>query len=188
MSTTVAVVVVVVAIIAVLIAGIAIHNRLVQRRNQVRNAWSQIDVQLKRRHDLVPNLVAIVKGYATHEQDIMASVVAARERAISAGSDVSRVNAAEQDLSGALRSLFSVAEAYPDLKASQNFALLQEELSSTENRLAFARQHYNDAVMEYNSARESFPAAVIAAPLGFTHADQLRLLDPAQRLPPAVEM
>jgi len=177
---------VVVAMLLVLLA-IVTYNRLTRRRNEVRNAWSQIDVQLHRRHELIPNLVATVRGYAGHERAAVAAVVRARERALSSATDVPSRAAAENQLTSALRSLFAVVEAYPDLKATQNFASLQEEVASTENRIAFARQHYNDATMEYNTARDSLPAILVADALGFGRADHLLLDDPAAQEAPAID-
>ncbi|HUG13669.1 MAG TPA: LemA family protein [Thermomicrobiales bacterium] len=145
------------------------YNRLVGRRNQVRNAWGQIDVQLTRRHDLIPNLVNAVKGYLEHERGVLERVTEARAAAIAAGGDVERRAEAENQVTQALRSVFAVAEGYPQLRASENMLSLQEELSSTENRIAFARQHYNDSVMEYNTSRETFPAVLVAGALGFRH-------------------
>lgn len=165
----------------------ASYNGLIARRNRVRNAWSQIDVQLKRRHDLIPNLVNAVKRYLQHERQVIEQVTLARQQAIAAGADVAGRADAENMLTRAVRSLFAVAEAYPDLKANQNMLALQEELGSTENRIAFARQHYNDAVLEYNTARESFPTSVMAGPLGFGSEQLFELEDPAERAVPAVQ-
>ncbi len=167
-----------VIILAVAIFMIVVYNGLVGKRNQVRNAWGQIDVQLNRRHDLIPNLVNAVKGYMAHEQGILERVTQARSQAISAGANVQQRAEAENQLSGAIRSLFAVAENYPQLRASENMLALQEELSSTENRIAFSRQHYNDSVMEYNTARETIPAVFVAGMLGFTH-EPLFTLDAA---------
>jgi len=147
---------------------IIIYNGLIGKRNQVRNAWGQIDVQLNRRHDLIPNLVNAVRGYMEHERGLLERIAEARTRAIAAGGNVQQRAEAENQLTGALRSLFAVAENYPQLRASENMLALQEELSSTENRIAFARQHYNDSVMEYNTARETVPAVFFAGMLGFS--------------------
>ena len=154
-------------ILAIAIVLIVVYNGLVGKRNQVRNAWGQIDVQLTRRHDLIPNLVNAVKGYMAHEEGILDRVTQARSQAIAAGANVQQRAEAENQLTGALRSLFAVAENYPQLRASENMLALQEELSSTENRIAFARQHYNDSVMTYNTARETVPAVFVAGMLGF---------------------
>jgi len=145
---------------------ISLYNGLVRMRNAVRNAWSQIDVQLKRRHDLIPNLVEVVKDYMSYEQETLAKVIEARGKAMGA-SGTAAISAAEGELTGALKSLFAVMEAYPDLKASQNVASLQEELTSTENKIAFARQYYNDSVMRLNNACEMFPSSIIAGMTGF---------------------
>lgn len=148
-------------------AVIALYNRLVVLRNRVDNAWSQIDVQLRRRYDLIPNLVETVKGYATHESATFEKVTQARNMAVNAGT-VAEQGQAENMLTGALKSLFAVAEAYPDLKANQNFMMLQEELSGTESKIAYARQFYNDSVMSLNTAIQSFPANLLAGMFGFT--------------------
>lgn len=142
-------------------------NRLVFWRNQVKNAWSQIDVQLKRRYDLIPNLVETVKGYAKHEREVLENVTKARNMAMQATSPKAAAEA-ENMLSGALKSLFAVSEAYPDLKANQNFLALQEELSSTENKVSFARQFYNDTTAKYNIMIQSFPRNLIAGTFRFT--------------------
>lgn len=167
-----------VVLLVVAIFLIMVYNGLVGKRNQVRNAWGQIDVQLNRRHDLIPNLVAAVKGYMAHEQGILERVTEARSQAIAAGANVTQRAEAENQLTGAIRSLFAVAENYPQLRASENMLALQEELSSTENRIAFARQHYNDSVMEYNTARETVPAVFVAGMLGFVQ-EPLFTLDAA---------
>jgi LemA protein len=155
----------------VVLAGlfvIVLYNRLVGIRNQVENAWKQIDVQLKRRHDLIPNLVEVVKDYMSYEQETLQQVIAARNAAVKAGAGTpSEAIAAEGVLSGALGRLFAVVEAYPDLKANQNVARLMEELSGTENKIAFARQFYNDSVNSLNDAVQSFPSNIIANSFGF---------------------
>lgn len=153
----------------VLVFVLATFNRLVAMRNGVRNGWSDIDVQLTRRHDLVPNLVASVKGYMDHERQTLEAVTEARSQAISAsGAAIPVRAAAEMALGGAVQNLFGVAERYPALKASQNFLLLQEQLTSTENRIAFARQHYNEVVRRYNTAIAEFPGSLIAGAFGFS--------------------
>jgi LemA protein len=164
---------------------IVVYNRLVAKRNRVRNGWSQIDVQLKRRHDLIPNLVNAVQGYLQHERAIVDGVSRARQEAVAAGSVAERAKA-ETTVSQTLRSLFAVAEAYPALRASENMRALQEELSSTENRVGFARQFYNDAVLEYNTARESVPGILVARPLGFVPAELFELGDQTERSTPQV--
>lgn len=167
--------------------GIGTYNGLVTKRNRARNAWSQIDVQLKRRHDLIPNLVNAVRGYMRHEQSIFDNIAHARQQAIMAGNDVGQRAQAENMLTQAVRSLFAVAENYPNLKADRNMLALQEELSSTENRVAYARQFYNDAVMEYNTAREVFPAALFANMLGFAPETLFTLDNPMERVVPLVQ-
>ncbi|MFQ5670935.1 MAG: LemA family protein [Acidobacteriota bacterium] len=168
---------------AIWVAGL--YNGLVRLKNQARNAWAQIDVQLKRRHDLVPNLVETVKGYAAHEKDTLENVTRARSRAVQAGSVDARAQA-EQELSGALGRLMLVVEQYPDLKANQNFLGLQEELTSTENKIGFARQHYNDSVMLYNTRIQSFPANIIAGTFHFTEETLFELHDQSAREVPKV--
>lgn len=147
---------------------IGLYNGLIKIRNAVRNAWAQIDVQLKRRHDLIPNLVEVVKDYMSYEQETLTKVIQARGAAIGA-QGTAAVAAAENQLTGALKSLFAVMEAYPDLKANQNVMTLQEELTGTENKIAFARQYFNDSVMRLNNAIEVFPSNIIAGMLGFKH-------------------
>ena len=155
-------------------AIIALYNRLVVLRNRVDNSWSQIDVQLRRRYDLIPNLVETVKGYATHESETFEKVTQARNMAVDAGS-VAEQGQAENMLTGALKSLFAVAEAYPELKANTNFLKLQEELSGTEGKIAYARQFYNDSVMSYNTAIQSFPANLLAGMFGFTEREYFEI-------------
>jgi LemA protein len=160
-------VIVVVAVVALFLWSA--FNGLVRSRNQVDNAWSQIDVQLKRRHDLIPNLVESVKGYMQFEQDTLTKVTNARAAAVAAGAQGPAAQAqAENTLTSTLRSLFAVVENYPDLKANQNVVALQEELTTTENKISFARQFYNDSVMTYNTKIQSFPANTIAGMFNFT--------------------
>jgi LemA protein len=161
------------------------YNRLITLRNNVRNAWAQIDVQLKRRHDLVPNLVETVKGYAAHEKETLENVTRARSQAVSAHG-VGQQAQAEQGLSTALGRLMLVVEQYPDLKANQNFLALQEELTSTENKIGFSRQSYNDMVMFYNTATEKVPTNIIAGMFQFEREEFFELEDKAQREAPKV--
>ena len=156
-------------VLVLLLAVIFVYNSLVRSRNRVDNSWSQIDVQLKRRYDLIPNLVETVKGYAAHERGTLEAVTNARANAIDAqrSGNVANQAQAENVLSGALKSLFAVAEAYPDLKANQNFLQLQEELTSTEDRIAYARQFYNDSVLNYNNAIQVFPKNILAGMFNF---------------------
>ena len=160
---------VIVIVVLVVLIGLFFwlgYNGLVKRRNQVDNAWSQIDVQLKRRHDLIPNLVETVKGYAAHERGTFEAVTQARANAINAQSPAEQAQA-ENVLSGALKSLFAVAEAYPDLKANQNFLNLQEELTATEDRIAYSRQFFNDSVLSYNNSIQTFPRNLLAGMFNF---------------------
>jgi len=162
------------------------YNRLIRRRNQVKNAWAQIDVQLKRRHDLIPNLVETAKGYMRHERETMEAVTKARNLAQQARTP-GEASSAEQGLSNALGQFFVVVEQYPDLKANQNFLSLQEELASTENRIGFARQYYNDEVMGYNVAIQSVPTNIVAGMFNFTKEELFELTVEAEREAPKVE-
>ncbi len=166
-------------IIVVAIALVAMYNRLVTLRNRIDNAWSQIDVQLKRRYDLIPNLVETVKGYAAHEKQLFENVTKARASAINAQS-VGEQAQAENMLSQTLKSLFAVAENYPDLKANQNFMMLQEELSGTESKIAYARQFYNDSVMTYNTAIQRFPTNLMAGVFGFSAREYFEIEEGAR--------
>jgi LemA protein len=169
MTVTVILVIVFGLIATVVVVGlilVGLYNRLVRLRQLVRNAWSQIDVQLKRRHDLIPNLVNTVKGYAAHEKGTLDAVISARARATSATIPADRIKA-EGELSGALARLLAVSEAYPNLKANENFLALQKELTGTEDRVAFSRQSYNEAVTQMNTAVQTFPTVLIAGMLGF---------------------
>src|SRR5437868_609483 len=158
----------------VLGAVISMYNGLVNRRIETENAWSQIDVQLKRRYDLVPNLVETVKGYAGHERETLEKVIQARNMAVNATGRAEVVQA-ENMLTGALKSLFAVSEAYPDLKANRNFLDLQEELKATENRIGFARQFYNDVVGQYNESLQRFPSNVVGNMFGFRQVEFFNL-------------
>ena len=161
------VIIVILAVVAIMVA--LLYNGLVRRRNQVDNAWSQIDVQLKRRHDLIPNLVEAVKDYMSYEQETLTKVTDARAAAVSAGSQGPEAQArAENALTQSLRSLFAVAENYPDLKANQNVLSLQEELTTTENKISFARQFYNDSVMTFNMMIQQFPSNLLAGMFNFS--------------------
>jgi LemA protein len=157
-------------IILLVIAFIAIYNRLVVKRARVDNGWAQIDVQLKRRYDLIPNLVETVKGYATHEKEVLTKVTEMRSRAMGATSpkDVAEAN---NMLTDTLKSLFAVVENYPQLKANENFLKLQEELTATENKIAFARQFYNDVVMDFNATIQKFPQTIVAALFNFKNRE-----------------
>ncbi len=162
-----ALVIVIIIAVAVALYLVFAYNGLVRLRNRVLNAWAQIDVQLKRRHDLIPNLVETVKGYMKYEQETLDKVIKARAAAMSAHG-VAASAQAENQLSSTLKSLFALVENYPELKANQNMLHLQEELTTTENRIAFARQHYNDSVMTYNTAIETFPRNLVAGMFGFS--------------------
>jgi len=162
-----ALIVVLVIVVVLIIAIIGLYNNLVKLRNMVDNAWAQIDVQLQRRLDLIPNLVETVKGYASHEKSTLNDVIEARSAVISAATPQDKMKA-DNVLEGTLKSLFAVAEAYPDLKANQNFQQLQSELSNTEDKISYMRQSYNDTVMKYNTGIQTFPAVLIAGIMGFT--------------------
>jgi len=184
-------------IVLIAIFFISIYNRLVSGRNAYKNAFAQIDVQLTRRHDLIPNLVETAKGYMKHERETLEAVITARNAAVSGlkmaaanpgdPNAVQQLSGAENALSGALGRLFALAEAYPDLKANQNMMQLSEELTSTENKVAFARQAFNDAVMSYNNTREVFPNSIVAGSFGFAPAELLQIESPEKRAVPVVK-
>jgi LemA protein len=175
-------VVVLVLVILALFVGVT-YNSLIRRRNEVDNAWSQIDVQLKRRLDLIPNLVETVKGYAAHEKTALEAVIAARNTGMAASSDPHAQASADNAMTGALRQLFALSEGYPDLKANQGFVSLQEELANTESRIAYARQFYGDAVSTYNTAIQKFPNVVFAGMLGFSAREFFEAEDAARVVP-----
>ena len=183
---TLGLVLVAAAVAALLLAAVA-YNRLVSLRVRTENGWSSIDVQLKRRYDLIPNLVATVKAYAKHERETFEAIVEARQAAMEA-SGVRAQADAENRIGDGLSRLLAVAEAYPELKANENFARLQEELSSTENKIAFARQHYNDTVLQYNTAIQSFPANLLAGSLGFGPREFFEIEVSAERATPVVSL
>jgi len=174
-------------VVLLLFIFIGIYNSLVRLRNQVSNSWSQIDVQLKRRHDLIPNLMETVKGYMKHERETMEAVTNARNLAQGAiGKGVGAQSKAEAELSGALGRLLAVVENYPDLKANQNFLALQEELTSTENKISFSRQFYNDSVLGYNNKTQMFPSNVVANVTGFKAGEFFEVEVAAEREAPKV--
>lgn len=184
-------------VIVVAIFGVSVYNGLVRARNAYKNAFAQIDVQLKRRHDLIPNLVETAKAYLKHERETLEAVTKARTSAMTAQAAAAanpgdpeamrNLGGAENVLTQALGRLFAVAEAYPDLKANQNMMQLSEELTSTENRVAFARQAYNDSVMTYNNKREVFPSSIVAGMFHFAPAALLEIEEPGQREAPKVQ-
>jgi LemA protein len=185
-----------VVVVLLILYGIGTFNTLVAMRNRYKNAFSQIDVQLKRRYDLIPNLVETAKGYMRHERETLEAVINARNSAVTASqraavspgdsAAMGGLNLAESQLSGALGRLFALAEAYPDLKANQNMLALQEELTSTENKVAFARQAFNDAVTSYNTGIEKFPSSLIAGMTGFAPAQLFETESPKEREAPRV--
>ena len=173
-------------VLLLVVLGVLFYNNLVRLRNRVDNSWAQIEVQLKRRWDLIPNLIETVKGYAAHERETFEAVTAARTQAQQAQTPAETAQA-EGILGQALGRLFAVAEAYPELQADENFRQLQTELAETENRIATSRQVYNDTVLTYNNAIQTFPGAVLAGPLGFTAREFFDVEDEAQREPPRVD-
>ncbi|MFH1969433.1 MAG: LemA family protein [Verrucomicrobiota bacterium] len=193
---SIAVIIILAVVVIVLLYAVGIYNRLISLRNRFKNAFAQIDVQLKRRYDLIPNLVETAKGYIKHERGTLEAVTAARNQASTAVQKaaanpadavaIQGLMGAEATLTGALGRLFAVVEAYPDLKANQTMAQLMEELTSTENKVSFARQAYNDVVMSYNIARETFPAVVVANLFGFTLAQLFEITAAQEREAPKV--
>lgn len=189
--------VLVVAALAVIMYAVGVYNGLVTLRNRFKNAFAQIDVQLKRRYDLIPNLVEVAKGYLKHESETLEAVVAARGAAVSAGqkaaadpSDPAAMKAlsgAESQLAGAMSRLMVVVESYPNLKANETMMQLSEEMTSTENKVSFARQAYNDSVMQYNTTREQFPAVILAGAMGFQAAELFEITNVAERDAPKVK-
>ncbi len=170
----------------VAVAAIGIYNGLITLRNRSDNAWAQVDVQLRRRYDLIPNLVETVKGYAAHEKETFQKVTEARAQAINAGT-VAEQGKAENMLTGALKSLFAVVESYPDLKANQNFLMLQEELAGTEGKIAYARQFYNDIVMKFNTKQQVFPSSIIASMFNFKGKEYFEIEEAEAKEPVKVE-
>jgi LemA protein len=176
--------IVIILVIAIVIAGVLIYNGLVQRRLRIDEAFAQIEVQLKRRWDLIPNLVNAVRGYMNYEQSVLENVTAARANAVAAGAQGPAAQAsAENALTGTIRSLFAVVENYPDLKANQNVLELQEQLTTTENQIGFARQHYNATVLDYNTGIATFPNVLIAGPMGFRPEQFFDAEPEAQQVP-----
>lgn len=197
MGIAIGVIIAVVVVLLVLVfAVIGMYNTLVTSRNRYRNAFSQIDVQLKRRNDLIPNLVETAKGYLKHERETLEAVVQARNLNVAAAEQAAKtpgeraamasLNSAEGQLTSALGRLLAVVESYPDLKANQNMMALQEELTSTENKVAFARQAYNDSATSYNNARETFPSVIIASMFNFQEANLFQVEEPKEREAPKV--
>jgi LemA protein len=178
---TLIIILVVVAVLVLFVIGG--YNGLVRARNQIDNSWSQIDVQLKRRLDLIPNLIETVKGYASHERETLEAVVAARQATLAAPDTPAAQAQADNLLSGALRQLFALSEAYPDLKANQNFLALQEELTATEGRIAYARQFYNDSVLSYDNRRQAFPTVIVANLFNFESREYFEAEEQARDVP-----
>lgn len=186
----------VVIVAALMLFVVSMYNRLVSQRNRFKNAFAQIDVQLKRRYDLIPNIVETAKAYMSHERETLEAVIAARNSAAQAEQRVAgdptdvaamqQLSGAERGLAGAMTRFFALSEAYPDLKADANMRQLSEELTSTENRIAFARQSYNDSVTSYNTARETFPSSLLASSFNFEEAPLLVIENEAERVAPRV--
>ena len=174
-------------VVAFALFVVGLYNGLVRGRNEVKNAWSSIDVQLKRRHDLIPNLIEAVRGYAAHERGTLDAVVKARQQAMSFSGTVEERAKVENVLTQSLRSLFALAEAYPDLKANQNFLSLQEELANTENKIGFSRQYYNDAAMRYKNRVEMFPSNIVAGVFNFRAEPFFQLEEAGDRAVPQVK-
>jgi len=172
-----------VIVVALAIFLVAAYNGLIRRRNQIENGWSQIDVQLKRRLDLIPNLVETVKGYAAHERETLEAVIQARNAAMQAPNNPQAQAHADNQLTGALKSIFALGEAYPDLKANQNFLQLQEELTATEGRVAYARQFYNDSVLDYNNKLQQVPTMYFARALKFERREYFEADEAARTAP-----
>ncbi|MEF9875540.1 MAG: LemA family protein [Gordonibacter sp.] len=178
----IALIIVLVVVVVLVVAAIALYNNLVKLRNMVDNAWAQIDVQLQRRIDLIPNLVETVKGYAAHESGTLEAVTQARTAVMNASTPQDKM-AADNILTGTLKSLFAVSEAYPDLKASTNFQQLQTELANTEDKISYMRQSYNDMVMKFNTAIQTFPAVLFAGMMGFTQRESFDAVAGAETAP-----
>ncbi len=178
------IVLIIIAVFIFIVVGI--YNALITLRNRADNAWAQVDVQLRRRYDLIPNLVETVKGYAKHEREVFEKVTEARSKAINAGT-VKEQGEAENMLTGALKSLFAVVENYPDLKANQNFLMLQEELAGTEGKIAYARQFYNDTIMKFNMKQQVFPSNIIANMFNFKEKEYFEIEEAEAREPVKVE-
>ncbi len=184
MDGTIILIIVIAIVVIVALFLVGMYNGLVTRRNRIDEAFGQIDVQLKRRHDLIPNLVSAVKGYMGFEQDVLTRVTEARANAVTAGAQGPAQQAqAENMLTGALRSLFAVVENYPELKANQNVMQLQEQLTTTENQISFARQHYNATVLDYNNSIQTFPAVLIAGTFGFARREFFDAEPEAEQVP-----
>ena len=181
--------IVIILLVVIIVVGAwfgSMYNSLIRLRNQVKNAWSQIDVQLKRRHDLIPNLIETVKGYMTHEKDTLENITKARSEAMGAGS-VGDKSKAESKLSGAMSQFYVVVENYPDLKANENFLALQEELTSTENKISFSRQAYNDQVLFYNNKIQVVPSNIVAGMFNFKEEEFFEIEDAAEKEVPKVK-
>lgn len=174
--------IVLIVLVILVVIGVSLFNRITVLENRIKNAWAQVDVQLKRRNDLIPNLLETVKGYATHEREVFTKVAEARQQSIQAGS-VREQAAAENQMNSALGRLFAVAEAYPELKANQNFMALQTELSETEDKIAYARQFYNDSVLQFNNAIQTIPGNLIAGPMGKTPQEPLEIPEGERAVP-----
>lgn len=181
--TSLIVIIIVVLVVLLGLYVIVVYNGLIRSRNQIENSWSQIDVQLKRRLDLIPNLISTVQGYASHERQTLEAVIQARNAAMAAPDTPGAQAQVDNQLTGALRQLFALGESYPDLKANQNFLALQEELTATEGRVAYARQFYNDSVLSYNNRLQVFPTVIIAKMLNFERREYFEAEEGARTVP-----
>jgi LemA protein len=179
---TIGIILVVVILVVILLVFLSYYNRIIRLENRIDNSWAQIDVQLKRRADLIPNLMETVKGYMKHEKEVLENVTKARSAIMSAKTPQKNIEA-DNMLTGALKSLFAVAENYPDLKANQNFLSLQDELTHTEDKIAYSRQHYNDSILSYNNTIETFPGVIFAKRMNKKEREMLQVPEAARELP-----
>jgi LemA protein len=179
---TIGIILVVIILVVILLVFLSYYNKIIRLENRIDNSWAQIDVQLKRRADLIPNLMETVKGYMKHEKEVLENVTKARSAIMSAKTPQKNIEA-DNMLTGALKSLFAVAENYPDLKANQNFLSLQDELTHTEDKIAYSRQHYNDSVLSYNNTIETFPGVIFAKRMNKKERDMLQVPEAARELP-----
>ena len=179
---TIGIILLVIIIVVFLLIFVGYYNKIIRQENRIDNSWAQIDVQLRRRAELIPNLMETVKGYMKHEKEVLENVTKARSALMSAKTPQKNIEA-DNMLTGALKTLFAVAENYPDLKANQNFIQLQDELSNTENKIAYARQHYNDSVLSFNNTIETFPGIIFARRMGKKEREMLQIPEETREVP-----